>query len=202
MEEANLIFLSLKHALHAGPEASSVIAGSWYMRAIVFFLSPEQASRRGVARLPESRAPSSCMWCVCLEPAFSDSFLGRLKLRNAWVKLAVTYSKRIELRKDKGEDNGKRERQKKMFLIFPLERQWGMFPNGFPLTRQDFFEDVASRQWRQSQAVGEPGSYEGKRAERAFSFFSRPTPPKFSLQAIHNLCSCHYLSTLSKLNHE
>lgn len=62
------------------------------------------------------------MWCVCLEPAFSDHFLGGLKLPNAWVKLAVTYSKRIELRKEKGEDKGKRERKKKVFPVFPLER--------------------------------------------------------------------------------
>lgn len=34
------------------------------------------------------------------------------------------------------------------------------------------------------------------------SFLSSPPPPKLSSQTIHNLCSCHYLSTQSKLNHE
>lgn len=62
------------------------------------------------------------MVCV-FRASFSDSFLGRLRLPNAWVKSAVIYSRRIELKREKGEDKGKRERKQNVFPVFPLERQ-------------------------------------------------------------------------------
>ena len=70
---------------------------------------------------PQAAACGVCVWSW--HSAFADSFLGELKLPNAWVKLAVTYSKRIELRKEKGEDKGKRERKQKVFPVSALEKQ-------------------------------------------------------------------------------
>lgn len=83
---------------------------------------PENRGRGGVARLPESRPKQLPAVCV-FRASILRQFLGGLKLPNTWVKLAVTYSRRIELRREKGEDTGKRERKQKVFPVFPLEKQ-------------------------------------------------------------------------------
>ena len=108
------MFLLLKHALRAGTEAGSVTTGSCDLAGADE--SGEAARKQGPKRLPAvcvCVCVCACVCvCVCLEPEFSDCALAGLTLPNAWVKLAITYFKRTELRKEKGEDKNKRKKAK------------------------------------------------------------------------------------------
>lgn len=86
------MFLLLKHALRAGPEASSVTAVSW---------DPAEADESCKAAKKEGPKQLRVV-CACSEPMFSDCAPGGLKLPNGWVKLAITYSKKNRAEEGKG----------------------------------------------------------------------------------------------------
>ena len=107
LEETNWMFLLWKHALRAGPEASSVIAGSWH---------PAEADGDGEAA--KEQGPKQLHAAQLLRASFLRQCLyGWLKLPNAWVKWAVIYSKRIELRWEKKRIRVKERESERCFLL-------------------------------------------------------------------------------------
>lgn len=107
LEETHWMFLLWKHALRAGPQASSVVSGSW---------RPGGADGDGEAA--KEQGPKELHAVQVLRASFLRQCLyGWLKLPNAWVKWAVVYSKRIELRWEKKRITVKERESKRRFLL-------------------------------------------------------------------------------------
>lgn len=150
------MLLLLKHALRAGPEAGFVIAGSW---------NPEKAGGSCEAAKEQGPQAAACGVCVRLEPAFSDSAWGGLKLLNSWENLACyLFQKNIaEEGKDRGW--GKREGSKIYFLSVLLKGNETMSLMASLWQRQHSLRTPLLGS-EQELGLWRTGAYEGKQPVR------------------------------------
>lgn len=160
VERDQLNVLLLKCALRAGPEASSVTAGSWAPGGADG--SCEVAKQRGPKQLP--------VGCV-IRASFLRQCSARAQVTQRLGEVSSYLFQKNRAEEGKGRGEGRRERKQKMFSVCPLKRQWGIVPNGFTLTRQHSRMDFTVLQWMESQAIG--GRMKAHNQRESFLFLFR-----------------------------